>query len=105
MVSFACFLCLKCGHKTNQCPKDKTERSKSKSIGTIVKGKKMVWKQKRTNQSNNQVGIVEKKNAHNQEGDKINEGLKGSNVSENKKKDALDQEGAKKNDGGTMSNV
>ena len=44
MVPFACFLCLKCGHKTNQCPKDKVERSKSEHTGIIVKGKKMVWK-------------------------------------------------------------
>ena len=44
MVSFACFLCFKSGHKTNQCPKDKAKRSKSKPTSSIVKGKKMVWK-------------------------------------------------------------
>ena len=83
-------------------------RQKGARVNPLVlqlRVRKWSGNRKRTNQSKNQVGTLENKNAHSQEGDKSNEGDNGSKESENTKKDTLNQEGAKKNDGGAMSNV
>ena len=80
IVPFACFLCLKAGHKANQCPRVDKKKSKdldtsmkakkkSKPTSTLVKGnKKLIWRWKPSKQLESRECREDKKNEPKKEG-------------------------------------